>query len=87
MAHMPRNAPSCRSGKRRRYHRARRHPAGDLARPCANDLVSRTRRKISRSEKLTPTADGRLAQRVTPWASVTPADEYSLGNFSRTLVR
>ena len=62
-------------------------PGSRPARRCANALVSRTRRKISRSEKLTPTAVGRLAQRATPSASVTRADEYSSGNFSRTLVR
>ena len=86
MAHMPRNAPSCRIGS----------AAGITVRgatrlatcaPSANSLVSRTRRKISRSAKAdADRGTAALEQRATPCGvGDAAADEYSLGNFSRTL--
>ena len=52
--------------------------------PTVNLRVSRTSRKISRSENPMPTAVGALEQRAVPSASVTKAEEYSLGNFCST---
>ena len=83
---MPRNSPPCRIGS------AVGITAFGVTRLASwaltvNLRVSRTSRKISRSENPMPTAIGALEQRAVPAASVTKAEEYSLGNFCSTCPR
>ena len=83
---MPRNSPPCRIGS------AVGITALGVTRLASwaltvNLRVSRTSRKMSRSENPMPTAIGELEQRAVPSASVTKAEEYSLGNFCSTWPR
>ena len=85
-AHMPRKAPPCMIGSAVGTTAAGVMRLASWA-PTANFPVSRTSRKISRSAKLMPMMLGTLEQRAVPAASVTMADEYSLGKRCSTCAK